>query len=60
MSLKALAGLGVRRISVGGRLALIGWGAVRTAAERIKAGDFTSLSDGMDGNALNAIFAASR
>jgi hypothetical protein len=36
------------------------WGAVRKAAERIKAGDFTSLSDGIEGNALNAIFAASR
>jgi 2-methylisocitrate lyase-like PEP mutase family enzyme len=60
MSLKALAGLGVRRISVGGGLALIGWGAVRKAAERIKAGDFTSLSDGIEGNALNAIFAVSR
>ena len=59
-SLTALANLGVRRISVGGGLALIGWGAVKTAAESIKAGDFTSLGDGIDGNALNAIFAASK
>jgi 2-methylisocitrate lyase-like PEP mutase family enzyme len=57
MSLKALAGLGVRRVSLGGGLALVGWGAINAAAKAIKDGDFTSLANGMDGAALNVVFA---
>ena len=54
----ALADLGVRRISVGGALALVGWGAVAEAAKRLKDGDFDALAGAMPGAELNRIFDA--
>jgi 2-methylisocitrate lyase-like PEP mutase family enzyme len=56
MSVAELADLGVRRISVGGALAQVAWAAMRTAAERIKAGSFDGLAGGMPGKQLNGIF----
>jgi 2-methylisocitrate lyase-like PEP mutase family enzyme len=56
MPLNQLADLGVRRVSIGGALALIGWGAVKVAAAQIKTGDFSSLGTGMSGSDLNSIF----
>jgi 2-methylisocitrate lyase-like PEP mutase family enzyme len=58
LSLTALADLGVRRVSIGGALARIGWAAVKAAAEDIRAGDFAGLGAGLPGRDLNAIFAA--
>jgi 2-methylisocitrate lyase-like PEP mutase family enzyme len=56
MSVAELADLGVRRISVGGALAQVAWAAMRKAAERIKAGSFDGLAEGMPGKQLNDIF----
>ena len=56
-SLQAFAELGVRRVSIGGALALIGWGAVKAAAEEMRAGVFDSLGTGMSGGELNSVFA---
>jgi 2-methylisocitrate lyase-like PEP mutase family enzyme len=58
MPLKALADLGVRRVSIGGALALIGWGAVRDAAQKLKDGDFSALGTGMSGGDLTKVFAS--
>jgi 2-methylisocitrate lyase-like PEP mutase family enzyme len=51
-----LADLGVRRISVGGSLAQVGWAAVLAAAEQFKAGSFDGLGSGTTGKQLNKIF----
>lgn len=51
-----LADLGVRRISVGGALARVGWGAVIAAAERMKAGSFAGLATAAPGKKLNDAF----
>jgi 2-methylisocitrate lyase-like PEP mutase family enzyme len=48
--------LGVRRISVGGSLALVGWGAVIAAAEKLKNNDFSGLAGTVSGGNLNAVF----
>ncbi len=52
-----LADLGVRRISVGGGLARVGWAAVLGAArEMAEQGTFSALSGGMSGAELNRSF----
>lgn len=56
-SVAALADLGVRRISVGGALARVGWKAVQDAAEEIKSGSFAGLAGAAPHRALNALFA---
>ena len=56
LSVAELADLGVRRISVGGALARVGWNAIMTAAEEIKAGSFNGLKGGTAGAQLNEIF----
>jgi 2-methylisocitrate lyase-like PEP mutase family enzyme len=55
-SVAELADLGVRRISIGSALAAVAWGAVRQAAEPLKAGSFDGLTGGMPGRELNGIF----
>ena len=57
---QAYADLGVRRISVGGSLARVGWGAVAAAAKDMLQGSFAGLASGMPGKELNAIFAPRR
>jgi 2-methylisocitrate lyase-like PEP mutase family enzyme len=57
---RIVSDLGVRRVSIGGALALIGWGAVKAAAEEMRAGGFDSLGTGMSGGELNSVFAARR
>ena len=52
-----LADLGVRRISVGGALARVAWGAMLSAAEKLKAGEFDGLKGGAPGQQLNDVFA---
>ena len=56
-SLAELADLGVRRISVGGALARVAWGAVLAAAEKMRAGSFEGLAGAASGKELNEIFA---
>jgi 2-methylisocitrate lyase-like PEP mutase family enzyme len=56
LSVAELADLGVRRISIGGALARVAWGAMRRVAEEIKAGSFDGLAAGASGKALNDIF----
>lgn len=52
-----LAALGVRRISVGGALARVGWGAVMRVAQQIaNDGRFDGLNDSAPGSELNALF----
>ncbi len=51
-----LADLGVRRISVGGALARVAWGAMLAAAEKLKAGEFDGLKGGAPGQQLNDVF----
>lgn len=56
-SLDQLAELGVRRISVGGALARVAWGAFLRAAEEIaREGRFEQLAQGAKGADLNALF----
>ena len=53
-----LADLGVRRISVGGALARVAWGAfLRAAREIAKDGTFTELAKGIPSGELNSRFA---
>ena len=59
LSVAALAGLGVRRISVGGSLASTAWGEfLRAAREIADDGTFTAFARGAGGRELNPIFAA--
>ena len=54
----ALAALGVRRISVGGALARVAWGAFLASARAIsETGDFDSFAAGAPGGELNRMFA---
>jgi 2-methylisocitrate lyase-like PEP mutase family enzyme len=56
MSVQELADLGVRRISIGGSLARVAWGAVLAAAEQIKEGSFDGLAGGAPGKRMNDVF----
>jgi 2-methylisocitrate lyase-like PEP mutase family enzyme len=48
--------LGVRRISVGGALARVAWGATMSAAAGLKAGSFAELANAASGRELNDVF----
>jgi 2-methylisocitrate lyase-like PEP mutase family enzyme len=57
LSLNEAAGLGVRRISVGGSLARSAWGGFMAAArEMAEKGTFTALASGYPGGELNRMF----
>jgi 2-methylisocitrate lyase-like PEP mutase family enzyme len=57
LTVKDLAALGVRRISLGGTLARAAWTALTRAAREIaNEGKFTSLAGGMTNAELNAFF----
>ncbi len=57
LTVHELADLGVRRISVGGALARVGWGAVMRAAKEIaEQGSFGAFADGYPGAELNKLF----
>ena len=58
MPLAEMAELGVRRVSVGGSLARVGWAATVAAARSIKDGSFEVLANAMAGSDLNGIFGA--
>ena len=46
----------MRRISVGGALARVAWGAMLRVAEEIKQGRFDGLGSAASGKILNGIF----
>ena len=57
LSLSEVAGLGVRRISVGGSLARAAWGGfMRAAKEMAEKGTFAELASGYPGGELNRMF----
>ena len=57
LTVKEVAELGVRRISVGGALARAGWGGVMRAAARLaQEGRFDGFADAAPGAELNRIF----
>ncbi len=60
MTLSEMAELGVRRLSVGGGLARVGWAAILAAAREMNDGSFRSLADALPGKELNGIFSAFR
>jgi 2-methylisocitrate lyase-like PEP mutase family enzyme len=51
------ADLGVRRISIGGALAQLSWGATLSAAKHLKEGSFEALGTGASNRQLDEIFA---
>jgi 2-methylisocitrate lyase-like PEP mutase family enzyme len=56
LTVAELADLGVRRISIGGALARVGWGAVQDAAAQLKAGSFAGFTGSKGRASLNSIF----
>jgi 2-methylisocitrate lyase-like PEP mutase family enzyme len=56
MTMAQLADLGVRRVSVGGALARVAWGAMLKVAEEIKQGSFDGLGNAASGKILNGMF----
>jgi 2-methylisocitrate lyase-like PEP mutase family enzyme len=57
LSMKDLAALGVRRVSVGGALARSAWnGFMRAAREIAEHGSFNAFGSAASGNELNALF----
>jgi 2-methylisocitrate lyase-like PEP mutase family enzyme len=57
LSLEEAAGLGVRRISVGGALARSAWGGfMRAAQEMAEKGTFSELAGGFPAGELNRMF----
>lgn len=59
LSLAELAGLGVRRVSVGGALARVAWKAAIDGANALKEGHFGVLKDGVPHAAINSLFSSS-
>jgi 2-methylisocitrate lyase-like PEP mutase family enzyme len=53
-----LAGLGVRRVSVGGMLARMAWAGVMRAGKDLAAGRFDAFADAASGGDLNKFFSA--
>lgn len=56
LRLAQLRDLGVRRVSVGGALARVAWGAVIAAAEQLRAGSFDGLANAAPHRKLNQAF----
>ncbi|MGG5821657.1 isocitrate lyase/PEP mutase family protein [Falsiroseomonas sp. HW251] len=57
LTMEAIAALGIRRVSVGGALAGVAWGAVGRAVAAMKAGRFDELGTRMPGGELDRLFA---
>jgi len=60
LTVQDAAKLGVRRISVGGALARVAWGAFMRAARDLAAGTFDAFADAASGSELNRLFAEDR
>lgn len=56
LTVAELTDLGVRRISVGGTLARVAWGAAMAAAEKMQGGSFDGLASAVSGKQMNQIF----
>jgi len=56
LTLDEIAALGVRRVSIGGALAGVAWGAVGRAVADMKAGRFDALGTRMPGKELDGLF----
>jgi 2-methylisocitrate lyase-like PEP mutase family enzyme len=56
LTVQDAAGLGVRRISVGGALARAAWGGFIRAAKGLVAGTFDAFADAAPGSELNRLF----
>ena len=56
LTMEQIAALGVRRISLGGALSGVAWGAVARAVEEMKAGRFDALGTRMPGGELDRLF----
>ena len=56
MTLAMYADLGVRRVSVGGGLARVAWGAAIAAAEGLARGDLSALASGAPSRKINGMF----
>ena len=56
LTLEEIAALGVRRVSLGGALAAVAWGAVKRAVEEVKAGRFDALGARLPGAELDGVF----
>jgi 2-methylisocitrate lyase-like PEP mutase family enzyme len=56
ISFEEYADLGVRRLSIGGALAQVSWGAVLSAAMALKQGSFDGLANALPGATLNGMF----
>ncbi|WOO86268.1 Oxaloacetate decarboxylase [Vanrija pseudolonga] len=54
-ALSEIARLGVRRVSIGGALARVAWGATMRATALLKEGNFAALADAANGNELNKL-----
>ena len=57
VTLAEYADLGVRRVSVGGGLAKVGWAAIVAAARAMQGGSFAALGQGLPSGELNGAFA---
>jgi 2-methylisocitrate lyase-like PEP mutase family enzyme len=55
-TLQDLANLGVRRVSVGGALARVAWGALMRAAQSLVSGSFQGFADAASGAEVNKLF----
>jgi 2-methylisocitrate lyase-like PEP mutase family enzyme len=60
LTLPRIAELGVRRVSVGGALSRVAWGAFMRAARGLAAGSFDGLADAASHAELAALFAGRR
>ncbi|HEX9103570.1 MAG TPA: isocitrate lyase/phosphoenolpyruvate mutase family protein, partial [Polyangia bacterium] len=56
LPLARIAELGVRRVSVGGALSRVAWGAFMRAARGLAAGSFDGLADAATHRELDALF----
>ena len=57
LTMEQVAAMGVRRVSIGGALAGVAWGAVGRAVAEMKEGRFDALGTRMPGRELNGLFA---
>jgi 2-methylisocitrate lyase-like PEP mutase family enzyme len=57
LTLAELTDLGVRRVSLGGAIARVGWAAVIRAVEQLKAGSFDGIAGGTPSKQLDDVFA---
>jgi 2-methylisocitrate lyase-like PEP mutase family enzyme len=59
LTLAEIEALGVRRVSLGGALAGLAWGAVARAVDELKEGRFDALGGRLPGGTLDGLFGAS-